>query len=1089
MKRKLLLWLFGLLLTVQMYAQNRTISGTVKDAKGEALIGVNVTGKGTTIGTVTDIDGKYTLELPKEVGTLVFSYVGYTTLEKAVTAKTIDAVLNEEGKVLEDVVVTALGVKKEQKTLSYSATTISNAAITNVKTLSALESLTGKVSGLKISSASGQPGASTRVVIRGYSSISGNSSPLYVIDGVPVNNPTTQFRMGDGGVDKSVDFGNQINEINSDDIESMTVLKGSAASALYGTRGSAGVILITTKSGKTKDKDAEKIHVDYSLTLEGSKVLRVPKVQDIYGQGWFFLHYTQENGNWGPKYTNLPRPWGWGDSISYGGEPANSGVNPSILDLTKNYSFDKNHFKNAFETGLMINNSIGITGSSKALYYKLNYSQIKSNGVIPGTSDSYKRHTISARIGADYNKFGFDVAMNYINKNQSAVEGGQESESYGKTFMQELLQIPNDIPINQIKDYNDIHFNTDNYFTPYATNPFFNLNQNGNIYSENRFFTSVELTYKPIKDLVVKSRFGGDFSFGNIKQWGAIIDYSKNPLSPLSLELYDAVPNNTIGAVRERTFERRQLNGDFIATYNKYLFKNWINIDLLAGFNVNGQSSKRLTSSVEGLTLPNVYTLTNSNNIPKLGQLNSLSRAIGLYGQFTLGLKSALYLTYTARNDWNSTLPEKNRSFFYQGGSGSFVLTELFKKKVKYVSLIKLRAGYAKTGVATAPYLVNDVYTQATMVAGDYGTTVFPFDGVNGFEPRTIIGNPNLKPEFAKELEVGADLRFFDERLNIDFAYYDKRQQNMILLANIAPSTGASFQNINAGSIQNRGYELLVDVTPLKFKNFSWNIKYNFNKNQSKVLDLDPRLGNSYVIESAYNVELRLEKGQPVGTFYAPDIQKTDDGKVIVNPTTGIPKSTTELTRVGDMNHKYTMGLETSISFKGVTIGGQLDFRKGGLFWSYTKQLLTFTGADWQTTFNDRQIMIYPNSVIASVAPDGTTTYTENTTPISKVAYWQQYWNAQNTYIERENILDKTFLKLREVYINYSLPAKALKATKLNNISFSLIARNIGLWTPASNHHVDPESTNFGTGIEGEFGEFGITPSVGSIGFTFKAGF
>jgi TonB-linked SusC/RagA family outer membrane protein len=1067
--KRTFLWLFGLLMTVQVMAQNRTITGVVTDASnGEALIGVSVSGKGTSIGTVTDFDGVYSLSVPKDVTTLVFSYVGYSSVERAVTALKMDVKLVAEAENLDEFIVTALGISKSEKSLGYSATQLDGNKLTEVRNNSALDALSGKVAGLNIATNSGAPGASTKVVIRGYNSINGTSQPLYVVDGVPINNGSNNAVTLPGvnattNANRTQDYGNQANDINPDDIETITVLKGSAASGLYGIRGRNGVILITTKKGAKGDK----LKVDFSSSYTAMTVGRLPRMQNTFGQGWSGSFNIHENGSWGPKLDNQIRTWG-------------STVDNS--QQLKPFSAQKDNLKDFFEVGHMLNESIGISGGTDKTTYRFSYSYAGADGILPSDADSYKRHTFGFNGKTEIGKFSIGSSINFVNKTASVITTGQGDDAgAGSTVFQDIIQIPRDMSIVDFRDYNNKFNNNDNYFTNYANNPYWAIYENGNKFNENRVYGNIESAVKITKSFSALWRIGGDFSSNNLKDWGAIAKITPGSYNGGG---GDAVKNNIVGAVTEGFGTSRQLNSDLILTFNKDVANDWLNIDVLAGHGVNGIYSKNLRSNVTALTIPNYYDISNSANPVTTFTAINQARTMSVYGQATLGLKGIVYLGYQARNDWASTLPEQNRSFFYQGGNASLIVSAITKMP-KQIDLIKLRANYGTTGNIPGAYQLSTVYNQSTATAGGFGAINFPFGGVNAFETGDQVANPELKPEFTKELEIGADVRLFGSRLNLDFAYYNKKTSDLIFATPVAASTGFTTKTVNLGIIQNKGFELLVDVVPVKTKNFQWDLQYVFTKNNNKVLELSEELGvKSVVINSAYDIEMRAEPGKPLGVFYGPT-ELTDSFGHIVVGTNGIPLDAPDKVEYGSIHPKYVMGLTNNLTWKGLKLSFAWDFRNGGLFYSYTSRLNYFVGNNIESTYNDRDLFVVPNSVQAN----GDGTYSENTTPVEHADYWSLYAATPYKSFQRNHVLDRTYLKLRDVSLSYTLPRAFTSKVKCDGITISAYGRNLLLWTPKDNTQVDPETTTFGTGLAGELGEFGNVPSSRNYGMSVKVSF
>jgi len=1065
MRKLHVLFTFALLMfSLQTFAQ-RKVSGTVTSADdNEPLPGVSVLVKGTTTGTITDFDGMYELTAPGESSVLVFSFVGFDTKEVTVGVNMVLNVALSAGVELEEVVVTALGVSREKKTLGYSVTQVDGSELTRTKTSGALEAISGKVAGVNISNTSSQPGASTKIIIRGYNTLSaGGGGPLIVIDGVPVNNALAGRS---ATLDASVDYGNQVNDINPEDIESISILKGSAATVLYGTRGSKGVVLIKTKKGS---QSAGKIKVDFTTAYTASQVGRLPRLQDEFGQGWSGQFAFEENGSWGPRYDGETRLWGNTVELSQKKKP---------------FVFLEDNVRDFFDVGHQFDNTIGISGGNDQFTYRFSYGNTYSNGIITTNVDSYKRNTLSFNGTAKFGKFTIGTSVQYLNRKVSAVSTGQsEDEGNGSTLWSEILQMPNDIPILEFKDYKNKFNTVDNFFTPYAQNPYWAIYENGNLYDESRVVGGVDLGVEIVEGLNLNWKVGADITSGFSKDWGNRVDPTKgSPNGGGGV----ATQNPVAGAVREGSDNFRQLNSDATLSFNKNITDNF-SLDLLVGHNMNTSNSRSMAARIQGITIPGYYELSNSANDPVVGEADAQVRRFGVYGAATVGFKNFLYVGLQARNDWTSTLVgTSDNSYAYQGYTLSTIWSELMKKQDK-VSLLKTRLSYATTGGEPGPYVIKATYTQAGAVAGGFGTIDFPFGDVNAFELSDQIGNPGLRPEFTQEFEAGLEADFFRGRIGWDLTYYHKITTDLIAGAQLAPSTGFLSQVVNLGKIRNTGVELLVKTEPVRMKNFSLDASYTFTKNNNKVLELNKELGVSSITIYGLGggVTLEAQEGQPLGMFKGPVPLLDEMGHQVVSPSTGQPLADPEFDNYGDMNYDYTMGLQLGVSFYGVRVAATADYRKGGLMYSRTADLLYFTGNYWYTTYNDRNAFIVPNSVTDY---DGDGTYEENETPVVASDYYS-YYSTGSPLTDRANVIDKTYFKLRDVSVSYTLPSKCSDKFKCDALTISAYGRNLLLWTPNTNLVVDPEQTTFGVGLRSEFGEFGQLPTTRNYGVSVKANF
>ena len=1041
--------LFIALVAQITFAQDRVVSGVVSDNTGFPLPGVSVLVKGTKNGTQTDFDGKYSIKAsPSAI--LVFSYIGMKTQEaKAVSAK-INIKLESTAVELEGVVVTALGIKREKKSLGYSATTVSSKELNRSSQTNIADALKGKVAGVTISSASTDPGASSGVIIRGFSSLTGSNQPLYVVDGIPINNGSSYSDSLSGGYD----FGRGSGDINPEDIETMSILKGAAATALYGSRAASGVILITTKKGK-----AGKMDVSYSNATNFTEILRTPKYQTTFGQGWNGQHLLGENGSWGPKFDGQIRPWG------------------NVVDNAqkiKPYSFQKDQLEHFFNTGTSYLNTLSISGGSEDTAVRLSYSNSKQDGIMPTDADAFNRNTIGLSGSSKVNKVTISGNLNYVNTAGSGVATGQ-----GLTVMNNLMQIPTDLQITEFKDYkNDPFNNVSNYYTPYGiTNPYFTLNENGSNFSKERVYGSIEVNVELNKWSNFVYRFGLDQSTQSLAVWEERVDAL--PGSPNDLSSTEQP-----GSYSESKSTTKQINHEFLYNLNFELNTDF-ELQSSFGFNANQRTYGIMSGTVGSQDIPGFHSFDNSTENAKASSSREERKLVGVYNSTSLSYKNQLFLTGTLRNDWYSTLPEENRSVMYGGINTSWVFSDTFPGIKGIVNFGKLRANYGETGVDTDPYQVLPVYVKGNVDLG-FGNLAYPINGINGYEVGNRAANPDLKPERRKEFEFGLEASFFKNFINVDVSYYDSKVVNQIIPLPLASSTGYTSQTANVGTISNKGFEGLLTLNFFKPKNnsFGWTTTINYSKNNSILEKLDPRLGKLN-LGGLSTIALVAKQGSPIGLIEG-SVPETDPNGNIVVDATGIPIASPIKQVYGDTQYDYTMGIANSFSYKNITLDFSFDIRQGGLMYSRTADITRFTGNSITTTINDRQPWIVPGSVTKTTAADGTITYAPNTTAID-MSHQDDYYDATST--ERQTVIDKSFIKLREIVIGYQFPKTLLGNAPFKSLTLSLVGRNLFLWTPSSNQYIDPETSTFGTDIEGQFGEFSANPSTRSVGFSVKANF
>jgi TonB-linked SusC/RagA family outer membrane protein len=1054
--RKITFLLAALLfMGMQLVQAQKVITGKVTSAEdGSSIPGVQILVKGTMHGTITDIDGKYRITVPEKSDVLEFKFVGMKSQEVNIGNRNIiDVVMITDVMNIEGIVVTAIGVKKQEKNLGYSTTQVNADEIMKSRDRSPMNALQGKVAGVNISSSSSNPGSSTRVISRGFTSLTGSNQALYVVDGVPINNSA----IGSTDLNGGTDFGNRGNDINPDDIESISFLKGSSATILYGSRAANGVILITTKKGKdlvrsVKKKGAE---ITFTSSFFTETPLRLPTFQNEFGEGFNGIPDVIENTSWGPKFDGTNRVWG-------------HVVNNQ--QQIKKYQALPNNVRDFFDVGTSFDNSVSIANSTDKSSYYFSYSNFNADGIFPTDADSYHRNTIALRGTAKLdNNFTSSGSISYIKKKSKFVPTGQDQSVYDN-----IMQTPRDISIVDQEDYNNKWYNLDNYYNGYAANPYYVLNEHGNDFNEDRILGNIGLDYKFNDWMNASWRIGSDVANSQLKEWRAITNYVRNDYS------------DDPGSVSEQTFFNREFNSDLILNINRSISKDIEFVGLL-GWNVNQRNTKTLQTKVIGLNIPYFYNISNSSSTPSVTEATMLRRLYGLYMSAEFNYKKYLNLQLNARNDWSSTLPEANRSFFYPGVNASFVFTEFYPEITHIIPFGKIRMGWAQVGNDANPYLIFNSFAQANYADGYRGLD-WPLGGINALTVGNTIGNDKLKPEISSEFEIGTDLRFLNNRIGIDFTYYNKITTDLIYPVPLAYSSGYKFQTMNLGKISNKGVEIMVKGVPIKNADFKWEISVNFSKNYNMLEELNAEL-TKVDLGGTSRLGFVAVAGQPLGVFEGA-VPLTDGLGHIVVDASGLPVADPVNQILGSSQYDWMAGVSNNISYKNISLSFSFDIRQGGLMYSRTKEMMYFAGTAPATTYNDRQPFIIPNSVQAIYGPNGEITgYTENTTAISHESatlyqYYDQTRGAGN--FARTWLINKSFVKLREVVITYTFPKKWLAKTPFGEASFSIIGRNLLLFTPDDNHFIDPELTTFGNDLNADYGEFSAAPTTRSFGASLR---
>ncbi len=1069
-----LLMLLMIFISSSVIAQNEMASGKITNPRGEPVSFATITVKGTKITVVADADGSF--KIKANTGqTLVVSATSYASKEFQLGQLTGNELVLQPGQTsLNEVVVVALGQSKSKAKVGYSTATFNTDAINKVSPVSMMDGLSGKVAGADISNVSGTPGGSTKVVLRGFGVIGGgNNQPLYVIDGIPLSDASINIGGAGGNGPALTDYGNGMTDINPNDIESITVLKGTSASSLYGSVAKNGAILITTKKGKSG-----KLMVSLASSFNASIVGKLPDEQTEFGQGWAGVSDLGQNGSWGPALNGKMTAWG------------------AIVDnsqLVKPFAYQKNSIRDFYETGIEANNTIALSGGNEKTNFYFSYGNVSSNGVLPGDYDKLQRNNFSLRLNTTFNNLSLGVSLNYLNRHLTT-PAKFSLAGLGNDLFNNILQIPIDMRIKDFSLYNNKFFNVDNYFTPFAENPYYDLTQNGSESGSDRIFGKIDLTYKFDQSFSAEFRIGGDFTSTSTAIWNAV-----NAPSPGSWNSGNNVDGSArqpdIGSYQQQADYNGLIDADFIVKYVKDLNSDF-NLDILAGANYYQSKITNQTAAIQGLTIPLFYNLSNSNSPPTAANSLFEKRLIGIYAQATVGYKEQLYLTVNARNDWSSTLPIDNNNFFYPGANLSWLASQTFDMRDSKLSFLKFRVAYGETGADALPYQIYPTIQQGNIPATTgmpYGSITFPIAGVNGFTITPSIGNPGLKPIITKELELGVEAKFFDNRIGLDATVYNKETDGQIFNVPISPSSGYSGLIENIGVVSNKGIEITLNVTPVRTRDFNWTFNYTFSKNESDVVSLSNGLNKVQIGNDGLTggMEFDLFPGKPVGIFESPAPVYSPDGKIVVDPNSGFPIVNPNKADIGTSQRDFTMGLVNTFTYKNWALNFSLDFRKGGYFYSSTADITMFSGNAAITTYNDRKPFVIPNSVNQITDAGGKTVYVENAAVIPQSTFDAYFYTNNNKPLAYPmRLIDKSFLKLRDIAVSYTLPPKWATPIHASSLILSAYGRNFILWLPKQNAYIDPEVSNLGNDLQSEFGEYSPTgPTTVQYGLSLKANF
>lgn len=1052
-------WIFTLCLALSMqfaFAQEKTVTGVVSDESGP-LPGANIVIKSTKKGTQTDVDGKYSLKA-KAGDVLIFSFIGMKDATATVGASnTVNMVMKSGGEELSEVVVTSQGIKKEKKALGYAVSTIKAEEFASKPSTDIARALTGKAPGVNIQATSGLSGSGTNIIIRGYSSITGNNQPLFVVDGVPFNSDTNS----DGNfVEGATNASSRFLDLDPNTIETVNILKGLSATTLYGSSGRNGVILVTTKSGNTKDIN-KKMAVSFSQSLYMTEIAALPDYQNSYGNG-FDNQFTTAFSNWGPAFGtagtqginadgSVPHPYSY---------LANETLFPEFVGKTVPYA-PANNVKPFFRTGAVSTTSVSIGGRSENTSYNLSVGSTDDQGFIE--NNKYQRLNLSGGGTTKLsNGFTFSSIMNYVKTDKSAppTAAGFGSNSAFPSVFANILYTPRNLDLFNLPFTNPLD-NSSVYYRRDIPNPRWTLKNSSDDESVRRFFgnftTSFEIN-----------------SWSNVSYRLSMDNYTQT--KKYYINKGNGQPFDTEGFMR--TSVNENLIYDHTVSYNFDTkigkSENW-NFEGTIGFNPRQESFKynQIFSTVQF-----VYGFIEHQNFENNESFSATQNfnIIGTYASTTLGFKKYLYLNLQGRNDSFSSLLPANRSLFYPSASLSFVPTDAFAglKGNNYINFLKLRLGYGSS--AGFP----DAYK--TKIGLNANTNQFlQSDGtvINTISQSTELGNPNLKPELVKELEFGMEGKFFHNRLGIDLSLYKKTSTDLIIDRPLDPSTGYTTTADNIAELTNEGIELGVNLSVIRSKSdgFTWEISGQFTKNRNIVQSLGLGDLGALPIAGFTNLGNFAVPGRPYGVIYGSSILRDGNGNYVVG-SDGNYLENTDITEIGDPNADWRSTMINEISYKNVTLGFQLEYQRGGDIYSTTAAALLSRGLTQDTNF-DRSGTV--------VLPGVTTTGNINTTQIG----WTQYgFNNSGFFISEQAIYDATNLRLREVSLSYSLPKKYLEKTPFGKMSISIVGQN--LWFEAFNFpkylNFDPEVMSLGVG-NGQGFDYLTGPTAKRYGFNFNLTF
>jgi len=1032
------------------YAQN-IVTGTVEDADGP-LIGASVLVQGTTRGTITDFDGNFSIEA--NVGDkLEFSYMGYSAQTIEVTGEPIHVTMSEDTEVLSEVVVTAMGIKRDRKALGYEVGEVKGEELTKAKETNVANSLAGRVAGLVVEGTAGGASGSTRVMLRGTTEMTGNNQPLYVIDGVPMDN--TNF--GSAGTEGGYDLGDGISAVNPDDIESMSVLKGPAAAALYGSRASHGVILITTKKANTGDS---KWSVEYNGTLTfDSQSSQWDNVQQVYGMGsegqYNVDAVSNTNKSWGPK--------------------ADEGLVLRYFDGQEHpFQIIPNNTANFFQLGLTANNTAVISMNTGKTGLRFSYSDMRNRDILPNSNMS--RNTLTLRANTSLGPVDLDFNVNFTHedvKNRPAL--GDDKSNVGKN----LMTLATTYDQNWLKNYQDENGEYQNWngMDPYNVNPYWDINKNKNQSYKNLLRMNGKIVYNIIPQLKIQATVGAEvnrFDFSDFK--------------------YPTTPGFESGRLQNSYFNNRMINAEFLGIYTD----TWGDFDFTAtaGANVYDVHNKTVVNTGTDMGIREVVAMSSFEE-QSVEESSYNKRIVSVFGSANLGWRHMLYLDATVRGDKSSTLASGKNLYVYPSVSGSWVFSELIKSNRKVLPYGKLRLSWAEVGSDTDPYQLALRYTKSQF--GYSGYTI-------GYVYGNTVPNADLKPTRTQSWETGFETKWANNRVSLDFTFYHQVSRDQIIGMAVSPTSGYDYRMINAGAILNQGFEITFGARLVQTKDFSWDLNINWSKNNNKVLKLTEGTTELELAKATWcNVYVSAREGENYGAICGPALLRNAEGRVIVDASTGFPKYTSENKVLGNAQWDWTGGLSTTLRWRMLTLHALFDVKVGADIFSMSERSAYETGkaketlvgrAEWYASEEARKAAGITSLdewravggdkvggyLVNGVIDNGDGTYRENDIYINPEKYWYEVSrNSPELFI-----YDNSYIKCRELTLSLDFPREWLdKKGIVKHVGISFVARNpFIIWKNIKDIDPDAQYNTSGFGLE-----YGSLPSRRSYGLNFNIKF
>jgi TonB-linked SusC/RagA family outer membrane protein len=1026
MKMKKLTLTFFLLFSMMAFAlAQMKVSGKISDAAGEALIGASVVEKGTNNGTITDIDGNFSLNV-KETSTLQVSMVGFEAQDIAVGGQSTINISMVEGASLSEIVVTAFGISKDQKVLSYATQPINTKTFSQARELNVANSLAGRVAGLDIVRSSSGVGGSSRIVLRGDRSITGNNQALIVIDGVPMDNSNFSSGNANGGRDG----GDGLSSVNPDDIESMNILRGAAATALYGSRAANGAVIISTKKGAAR----KGLGITLNSSFQAEQAIILQKFQNQFGQGSEGKYNSKTELNWGPRMRADTSVDAWGPS-------------PNAVGKTYPFVAQPNNYQDFYSQGSQLSNSIAFSGGNDKTQAYFSYTNVGATGIVD--NNKLKRNIFNLRMSNQLgDKFTLDSKVTYLNE---VINNRQQTGESFANLQRHVLRLPRNVSLETARDIEYTEpitgRNRQNFWNQGSNggqNPYWIKNRVIALDNRDRITGFSSLTYKLNSAFSVMARAGVDQFVDKFEgKW-----YN---------DTYIIADN---GEYQTSWRQVREVNLDLLAFYKKEFGKD-LTLDATVGGSIQNRSQLDQSSSNGGLNRENLFAHSNFRNSTTTRSVDEREKQ-GVFATADFTFKNAFTVTASVRNDWSSTLPKANQSYFFPGVGVSALISEMVKMP-NAISFTKLRGSYAITGNDALPYLLTQTYTLSP-------------GGVNGFITRDVTKPfEDLKPELTTALEIGLEMKFFNNRLGFDLGWYNSDSRNQLFRVPLPTPSGWSDEYINSGLVNNSGIELTLNVTPVKLGDFRWDIDLNYAANKNKLVELSENVKTLNLTNDFMN-NMRAIEGKPLGEIFSRGYARNAKNEILVGAD-GIPQITGgSSVYIGNTRPDWTGGINNRISFKDFTLSFLISARMGGVVTSFTNAVIYADGLAEETATN-RESYIFPG-----VLADGSA----NTKPITAEKYWTKV-GGRNQPAGEVFTYDASNIRLRELTLSYNLPNKLVKNTPFQGASISLVGRNL-FFIMNNAKGFDPElasgSQNTTVGVE----SFSL-PSTRTIGVNLNLSF